>query len=200
MASTTRRTQLWQLPIDHRYASTTEGEVHSRQSLLVPRPWLPLAFEIDLPLLQALGPFYFRRLARISRGLIQTHMIEEQVRFELRPLGWPLLCFATPEIRTEAAGGAACYPISGGVMLHPVAGKRGYLCLNVHQQGSDLRLCMEIEGYYSRISGSGKPRWLRRKLYETTQAAAHHLIARDHVRHLALALCTGGIETLEAHE
>ncbi len=183
--------EIRRLPIEHMFETTPQGEVHSVQCLVMPGGWLPSGFEVQEVHLRALGPFYFERLPVLARGLIRVQEGEDETRFNLALAGWTLLHFGSPEVTREEGGGVACYPIIGGFMLQPHDAAGGHLCVSMHRQSEGLRLCMEIKGYYSRIMGRGTVRRLRRWAYTYTQAAAHHFIARDFVRRVALALRTG---------
>lgn len=187
------------LPIEHRFETTEQGEIESRQCVVMPLGWLPVGFEVRAEHLKALGPFYFKRLPVLARRVIRVEEREGAIRFNLWLMGWTLLQFDGLEIVEEEGGGTACYRIAGGFMLQPHRAAPGHLCMSLHQGAEGLRICMEIQGYYSRMMGQGTIRGLRRWLYTYTQAAAHHWIARDFVRQVALALRTGTFGTPQSN-
>ncbi len=109
--TTTDRSAIGRLPIDHQFSIEPDGEIFSRQCLTVPPTWLPLTFKVHAALLEGLGPLYFKRLLSLSRGLIRVRERAGEICFEVGGLGVPLLIFA-PAIQTEeAAGGHLCYTI-----------------------------------------------------------------------------------------
>lgn len=179
------------LPISNDFDVAPSGETTSIQCLDLPADWLA-APPLDERLARRLGPFYFRRLEKISLGLIRVQEESERIRFELALLGLPLLIFAPVRIEVTAQGVRACYPIVGGLTLVREPPTEGTLCLSARQKGAALRLGMAVEGYYPRLRGTRRDDWLRRQLYSRTQAALHHLIARDYLRQVARALCSQG--------
>lgn len=153
----------------HSFHQTGSGLTTSRQTLLLPTDASPLT--VASLLLQRLGPLYFRRLERISLGLIRVRTRADAVRFTL--LGSPisLLTFAPARVDSDEV----VYPIVGGWMAQS-EGACGSLHLGTRPTAEGLLLWMEVRDYAPRL-----PSWL----YRRTQAPLHHWIARDYLRHVA---------------
>lgn len=190
-----RESEVWahlcHLPILHEFSIGGDGKIASRQRLVVPMTWLPSGFEVEGGHLAALGPFYFRRLEALSRGLIRVECTGPTIRFLVTGLRLPLLCFAPPETHAEPGGGEVAYCLVGGRALAPQAPPGGTLNLGMRQAADGVHVWMEVRDYYAWLVGWGRIWPPRRLLYRSTQAALHHHIARDFVRRAAHALLTG---------
>lgn len=156
-------------PWSHEFNQARSGCTRSRQSLTL--PLLAGTGSLAAELLPQLGPLYFRRLERITLGLIRVAASPSAIRFRLGGSPLALLTFAPP----SCAGDEVCYPLVGGLM-HLGGALDGILALGAAQDAAGLHLWMEVRDYYPRLPG-----WL----YRYTQAPLHHWIARDYLRCVA---------------
>ena len=180
--------QIYALPIDHNYGMTTQGEIHSRQTIHVPTGMLPEGFALTQADIVRLGPFYFERLQRKSFYLIEVLVKGEGVYFTVFRKSATLLKFAPAVIDWNGASGTATYPIRGGLAAHAMSVPTGALILSATLHDNGLHIGMAIEGFYAWLGGGGKILPIRKWIYEHTQAVVHHWLARDFVREAALSL------------
>lgn len=182
--------QIYRLPIYHDYGMTTQGEIHSRQTIHVPAGMVPEGFALTQTDIARLGPFYFERLQRKSFYLIEVLVQGEGVYFTVFRKSATLLKFAPAMVEWNGLGGTDTYPIRGGLAANAMSVPNGALILSAHHDDNGLHVGMAIEGFYAWLGGGGTILPLRKWLYESTQAVIHHWLARDFVREAALHLIT----------
>lgn len=191
------RTMVHSLPLSNELRISETGAIFSRQQLTLPTDWLPPDFVVTDAHLRELGPFYFRRLPALTRGLVQVEATDSRVTFRLALLRVPLLRFAAPTLTRSDGGGDLTYPIVGGWALARGAPSTGVLAMHLHRTAAGVAIGMTVREYHSQLLGHGTIWPVRRWLYTRTQARAHQWIAFDFVRQVALALHAGTVHTLK---
>jgi hypothetical protein len=153
-----------------------DGAIDSEQQLRASRP----AVERSEQGAAALGHAYWREVTRASRGVIRAHDGAGGIDLRLFGIGPSLLRLGTAELRVDADGVGASYPIRGGLLARTAGGM-----LSVSQSDGDAPiLAAAVQGFHPRLAApQGRPPFTG-ALYEHVQRRLHEAISRRYLRRL----------------
>jgi hypothetical protein len=125
---------------------------------------------------------YLEHIRSFTIGIIRPFPTADGVEFRLTGTGKSLISLTDPEYATDGDRSRAILGIRGGALVQAGRRDRGELSFLVEQEEDDVRITLQLTGYFPLILGGPKPARLRKWLYRLTQAHIHKVVT---VRFLA---------------
>jgi hypothetical protein len=147
-------------------ARAADGAVESVQRMTFPRP----VVEHTSAGAQKLGDLYWRELRRVTLGLVQTTLRNDELEMRVLGRGPSLLRFGRPVETIDAETVSCSYPIHGGLLARAPAGS-----LRFTQEGLDsVAVTSAVEGFLPRLG----------VLYAPVQSRLHVALGRRYFSRL----------------
>jgi hypothetical protein len=143
-----------------------DGAVESVQRMTFPRP----VVEHTPAGARRLGDLYWHELRRVTLGLVQTTVRNDELEMCVLGRGPALLRFGLPEAAIDSETVSCSYPIHGGLLARAPAGS-----LSFTQQGvASVAVTSAVEGFLPRLG----------VLYAPVQSRLHVALGRRYFSRL----------------